>query len=188
MLTMAFLSDFGSGEGQHMLGLRRPPHSASFSATEWRVIRLSARDGRATLRARATGPLARFGAWLFGLDRPNDYADPRLEALRRFAVAHRVHDGDAPAHYREALLSAGYSLAHADLVRDAVSGGHAVAHAGDAPLHSVILTLLALVGGLTLVARTFASYSGDAMIGGLLGALLVVIAAPLALAPAHRRL
>lgn len=185
---MAFLSDFGSGEGQHMLGLRRATQTASFSATEWRVIRLSARDGRATLRARATGPLARFGAWLFGLDRPNDYADPRLEALRRFAVAHRVHNEDAPAHYREALLGAGYSQAHADLVRDSVSGGHAVANAGNAQLGSLILTLLALVGGLTLVARTFASYSGDAMIGGVLGALLVVVAAPLALAPARRGL
>lgn len=184
---MAYLSEFGIGERQ--LGLRlRHAAAASFTTVEWRVIRLSARDGHASLSARAAGPLARLGAWIFGTQRPNSLADPRLEALRRFAVAQRVHGDDAPATFREALLAAGYSLAHADLVRATIGVNREGGRASGLRIGAMLLTLVALIGGLGIVARGFAAYSGDAMIGAVLGALLVVIAAPLALAPARRSL
>jgi hypothetical protein len=183
---MAFLSDFGLGE--RPTGTHRHPAHVSFTATEWRVIRLSAGDDQSTLRDRTVGPIGRLTRWLFGLEQPNRFADPRLEALRRFAVAHRVHGEGGSAHFREALLAAGYSQAHIDLVRATVGDGRAHASGGRLRAATMMMTLVALFGGLAIVARGFAAYSGDALIGGVLGALLVVIVAPLALAPARRSL
>ncbi|NKI97973.1 hypothetical protein [Novosphingobium sp. SG707] len=51
----------------------------------------------------------RFMRWLFRADQPNPLADPRLEALRRYAVLLRLRGGAMPAGETRRLLDAGFA-------------------------------------------------------------------------------
>jgi hypothetical protein len=95
----------------------RPAAAASaflLDETEQAVIRLSSRDAPSSV-ARG-GRLSQLAERLFGLARPNPLADPRLEALRRFAILYRRR-GEAACAAEEPLLeAAGYTrrqIAHA---------------------------------------------------------------------------
>lgn len=81
----------------------QPNSPATFSPLELRVIRLAA-STRERARPRGTSAFDR----LFGLRPARSLADPRLEALRRHAVA--VRSGAAEAD--PAFTAAGYSAAH----------------------------------------------------------------------------
>ncbi|MGF7150549.1 hypothetical protein FHS96_004207 [Sphingomonas zeicaulis] len=77
-----------------------------FDALEERVIALAAADTRWSVRPR--GVLGRLVERLFGFAPANPLADPRLEALRRFAVIARTSRGRPPEDEVASFLSAGF--------------------------------------------------------------------------------
>ena len=79
----------------------------AFTPVELSVIGLARVDGLATLRPRNW--LTRLAERLFGVGRPNPLADPRLEALRRFALIVRNHRGDPPQGEIDRFLAAGFT-------------------------------------------------------------------------------
>ena len=85
------------------------PIGAAFTPIEWAVIGIARRDGIATVhRPSRLGTVLRR---IFGLPAKNGLADPRLEALRQFAVR-RWHGGAAIAQAEiEAFLSTGFTVA-----------------------------------------------------------------------------
>lgn len=85
-----------------------------FNRYEFQVIELARRDSIWSIRPRSW-PVRIVGR-LFGIHPTNPLADPRLEAIRRFAVA--VNSGDrslTDAEYRQ-FHDAGFSPCHADLI------------------------------------------------------------------------
>lgn len=62
----------------------------------------------------------RFTRWLFRADRPNPLADPRLEALRRYAVLLRLRGDAMPADETRRLVDAGFALETLDEVHQLV--------------------------------------------------------------------
>ena len=73
------------------------------------VIALSRNDPCSSLTA--PGRFRRIFAYLFAMRLPNALADPRLEALRRFAILLRKQRAHLPEAETERLIAAGYSLA-----------------------------------------------------------------------------
>lgn len=73
------------------------------------VIALSRNDPRSSLTT--PGRFRRIFAYLFSMRLPNALADPRLEALRRFAVLLRKQRTRLPETETARLVAAGYSLA-----------------------------------------------------------------------------
>ncbi|MGH6780744.1 MAG: hypothetical protein ACREB5_01370 [Sphingomonadaceae bacterium] len=89
--------------------------TAVFSALELRVIALSVNENAASLEPRSR--LGGIIAALFGWKRGNPLADPRLEALRRFAVLARVL-GDRLADFEHnSFVDAGFSHGQAAWLR-----------------------------------------------------------------------
>ena len=94
------------------LPLVEPAHPADFTLLEQTVITLARGTGVASLSE--PGPIVRSVRRLFGLDAPRPLANPKLEALRRFAV-HAWHRGYAlPAPVFEAFLKAGFDIDQAE--------------------------------------------------------------------------
>ncbi|MBY8822364.1 hypothetical protein [Sphingomonas colocasiae] len=78
-----------------------------FSALEMSVVALAARDTAWSVRPRTR--FVRIVEALFGIRRSNPLANPRLEALRRFAVIARTVRGAVPAPELQAFFAAGFS-------------------------------------------------------------------------------
>lgn len=88
------------------------PPARPLSALEWSVIAVARRDRLSSLSE--PGPLSRALGSLFGRARSSRLADPRLEALRRFAV-HAWHGGyQLPLTELKALIAAGFSREQAE--------------------------------------------------------------------------
>lgn len=83
-------------------GVREP----AFGPIEASVVALAAHDHRWSIRPRTR--FVRLVEALFGFRQSNRLADPRLEALRRFAVLARVTRGRPPQAEVEAFLAAGF--------------------------------------------------------------------------------
>ncbi len=79
------------------------------SMLEHQVIQLARIDGRWSLAG--SGRFQSVLATVFGLERPTPLADPRLEALRRYAVALRLSAGRLPRADDDRLIAFGYSSA-----------------------------------------------------------------------------
>lgn len=89
---------------------RSAPHARAIPALtklERLVIHIARSDGIDSLAQPERGN--RFTRWLFRADRPNPLADPRLEALRRYAVLLRLHGDAMPADEARRLLDAGFA-------------------------------------------------------------------------------
>ena len=85
-----------------------------FTRGEYQVIELARRDGIRSIRPRSWP--TRIAERLFGIRPANPLADPRLEAIRRFAVAVKHgHGSMIEAEYRQ-FQAAGYALGHADFI------------------------------------------------------------------------
>ncbi len=69
---------------------------------ERQVLQLAAADTRSSLNE--PGRIVKMLRWVFAVRSANRLADPRIEALRRFAVMARVH-GDAEV---DRLIGAGF--------------------------------------------------------------------------------
>jgi len=79
----------------------------AFAPIERSVIALAAHDTQWSVRPRSL--IVRFVEALFGFHPANPLADPRLEALRRFAVLARIARGALPAAEIDAFIAAGFS-------------------------------------------------------------------------------
>lgn len=106
---MAYLN-FSTDELRPMVTrqLAVKPPRRDLDALERGAVMLARTDGKGSLRR--WGHLQRLSAFFFGLSRrPNLLADPRLESLRRYAVA-VAHDTDrTAAREREQLVALGFS-------------------------------------------------------------------------------
>ncbi|WP_066719052.1 hypothetical protein [Sphingomonas pituitosa] len=91
------------------------PHIAPL---ERQVVQLSRLDGRATLRA--PGRIDALIGLLFGGQRTNGLADPRLEALRRYAVMFRLQGEALPQAETDRLLGAGFLREAIEEIRELV--------------------------------------------------------------------
>ena len=101
-----------------------PDHRRLFSALDWSVVALARRDSLASLGE--PGPMSRALGGLFGFGRASKLADPRLEAIRRFAV-HAWHRGyTLPVSEIKAFLASGFGNEHVDTLLASV----AIARAG----------------------------------------------------------
>jgi len=78
-----------------------------FAPIERSVIALAAHDKAWSVRPRTL--TVRLVEALFGFHPANRLADPRLEALRRFAVLARTARGALPAAEIDAFIAAGFS-------------------------------------------------------------------------------
>jgi hypothetical protein len=97
--------------------------ASGFTALEWTVIALARRDRLSSLEE--PGPIARAVGGLFGLGRQSSLADPRLEALRRFAV-HAWHKGyTMPVSEIKRFLATGFSAAQLETLLASISGQRA---------------------------------------------------------------
>jgi hypothetical protein len=85
--------------------------AAAFAPLELQVISLTALDPPSSLRRPSR--LARLVERWLGLATRKPLANPRLEALRRFAVLARSARGRLPARELERFLSAGFTKAQA---------------------------------------------------------------------------
>lgn len=79
------------------------------SALERQVIQLARADSRWSLAGASRFQSAL--AAVFGLERPNPLADPRLEALRRYAVTLRLSAGRLPRADDDNLMKLSFSSA-----------------------------------------------------------------------------
>jgi hypothetical protein len=93
---------------------------AVLSPLELRTLQLSQADGRGSLRAPRR--VERLGAMLFGSRRVPGLANPRLEALRRFAILYRLEGAAIDAGEAARAEAAGFSAAALDRVRRIVDG------------------------------------------------------------------
>ena len=73
---------------------------------EREVVQLASRDSRWSLRT--PGRIDKALEWVFGWKPTNRLADPRLEALRRYAVMFRLHGDRLPTEETSRLLAAGF--------------------------------------------------------------------------------
>ena len=94
---------------------------AHFDRHEWEVIVLARQDGLASLREPSR--LALLLDRLFGAGINRRLANPRLEALRRFAVLAWHHGYALPVSAMKAFKEAGYSLDHIELLLAGISVG-----------------------------------------------------------------
>ena len=94
---------------------------ARFDRHEWEVIVLARQDGLASLREPSR--LAVLLDRLFGAGINRRLANPRLEALRRFAVLAWHHGYALPVSAMKAFKEAGYSLDHVELLLASISVG-----------------------------------------------------------------
>ncbi len=93
---------------------------ARLSMLERQVIQLAAADGRWSLSG--SGRFQSVLAWLFGLERPNPLADPRLEALRRYAVTIRLNAAQLTREEDNRMTSIGFSAGAIAEIRELALG------------------------------------------------------------------
>ncbi len=98
-------------------------HGTGFSALEWLVIALAKRDHLGSLRA--PGRIGAALSRLFGGRGESRLANPRLEALRRFAV-HAWHRGhNVPPSELAAFREAGFAPSQAEILLESILGARA---------------------------------------------------------------
>jgi hypothetical protein len=96
---------------------------ARLSALEWSVVALAERDTIASLRE--PGRIAAALESLFGLNRPNKLANPRLEVLRRVAVFVWRQGWKVPASELKAFIAEGFTLDHYELIQASIASSRA---------------------------------------------------------------
>jgi hypothetical protein len=100
-----------------------PVAQARLSALEWSVVALAERDTIASLRE--PGRIAAALESLFGLNRPNNLANPRLEVLRRVAVFVWRQGWKVPASELKAFIAEGFTLDHYELIQASIASSRA---------------------------------------------------------------
>lgn len=149
------------------------PAEAVLTSLELRTVELSLADGRASLRAPRR--VERLGALLFGSRRVSGLANPRLEALRRFAILYRLDGAGLDTVETLRAEEAGLSAALLDRVRRIVDGWPPRAGSLLRGASTLAAVALATAGGLTLYLWLI-----DAIDRPAAAILLAVLAAALA--------
>jgi len=93
------------------------------SALEWSVVAVARNDSLASLRE--PGRLGMAMAALFGTRQNPRLTDPRLEALRRFAVLAWHHGYTLPVSEIKAFMKAGFSADQFETLLASISRGRA---------------------------------------------------------------
>jgi hypothetical protein len=101
---------------------RRIAPRQRLSAQERLVVTLSRTDPLRSLRPRRTH--SRVLRALFGIEAPHRLADPRLEALRRYAVTYRLRDASV-TEAEEAAAQAGFLASQLAQIRQMTDGARA---------------------------------------------------------------
>ena len=124
---------------------RMPAPASRLSAQERLVVVLSRTDPLWSLRPRHTH--SRVLRFLFGIEAPHHLADPRLEALRRYAVTYRLRDASV-AEVEQEALQAGLSASQLAQVRHMADGARASAprRSKGSPIVHGLLPLAGLLG------------------------------------------
>ena len=114
------------------------------SSQERLVVQLSRNDPLWSLRPRHTH--SKLLRYLFGIEAPHHLADPRLEALRRYAVTYRLRDPSI-AEVEAGALAAGFAASQLAQARHMIDGARAVrAHKSTANvIRQAVLTLAAFM-------------------------------------------
>ncbi len=99
--------------------------AAKLSALEWSIVAMAERDSLASLRE--PGRMAAALGSLFGLSRPNGFASPRLEALRRVAVHVWRSQWNVPNSELQAFLAEGFTLEQYELIQVSIHKSRATA-------------------------------------------------------------
>jgi hypothetical protein len=102
---------------------------ARLSALEWSVVALAERDTIASLRE--PGRIAAALESLFGLNRPNKLANPRLEVLRRVAVFVWRQGWKVPVSELKAFSAEGFTLDHYELIQASIASSRAQSSSRD---------------------------------------------------------
>lgn len=165
-------------EDGSLLGRQRASVRAMqpISTLERRTIELSLRDARSSIDepTRMRRALAR----LLSPPRQTRLADPRLEALRRFAVLYRLHGSAMRTEEVDRLLTAGFAATQAVAFERQIDSlldrGRRTRQAG-MRLSAALLVVSA--AGALLAA--LAALLDDLLISGVIDGVILVSAAPL---------
>lgn len=115
----------------------------------------------------------------FGLRRANRLADPKLEALRRFAVILRENEGLAPAAEIERFVAAGYRAEQVEAVYALCWERNARRRSRVARRNQLLLACAIWVGILPPFAVSLSDYFDDDLIGSMVAMLAFATLAPL---------
>lgn len=153
---------------------------AAFGALEREVLRLSYGDARSSVEL--PGRVARIGGWLAGRRRKSGLADPRLEALRRYAVLYRLDGERLGATKDAAIAKAGFDLRAVRDVRLLVDR-HVASHSHRAAFGIRSLANLSIgtvvFGALALLIQQVTDdLTASAIVSGLLGVTAVSLHHP----------
>jgi hypothetical protein len=119
---MAFL-DLNIGAPMMRADVRIAAVAPKFGAQERKVVLLARTDPTSSLRRNW---LTRVKSVLFAIEAPHMLADPKLEALRRYAILYRVHGETLDMAEIERARVAGYADALLERVRTLIDHGHGV--------------------------------------------------------------
>ncbi|WCT75099.1 hypothetical protein PQ455_07760 [Sphingomonas naphthae] len=150
----------------------------ALSRIERKVILLSRLDPAP--RGPVMAGLARAAHWLFGIEPATDLADPKLEALRRFAILIRIGRGQASEAETARFRAAGYDPMLAETIHALCGVRNPVRAYKLRRNRHAALKLAAL--GLAMVPVTMLTGArlDSELIGIVAAAVLFVILAPLA--------
>lgn len=148
--------------------------TAELTRDEWTAVLLSVGDGRRSLRAaHARGRLGRF---LLGNRRSAHLTSARLEALRRYAVLHRLQGPRLPLEEAARLRHTGVSDRQAAAVRAIVDAFHAPSHPARGGRSALVAAApLLAIGGIGALLVILLDRWLTAQLDDPLGALLLSI-------------
>jgi hypothetical protein len=139
------------------------------------VLLASRRDRPASLKR--TGLLGRWGNRLFGFEEVNRLADPRLEALRRFAVLLRRRGERLSAQEGARILAAGFSPAQVAEVRRLVENERMPRRAAWKRGYLAVAALV--LAAQAAIFRLASAYFSDGLVGFAFTLTMLVAGTPL---------
>jgi len=151
------------------------PASPLVQRVERDVLLASRHDRPSSLRR--TGLIGRWSNRLFGFEEVNRLADPRLEALRRFAVLLRRRAEHLPASEEARILAAGFSPAEVAEIRRLIESERTLRRAA---WRRGYLALAALVlAAEAVIFRLASAYFSDGLVGFAFTLTMLVAGPPL---------
>lgn len=154
---------------------RAMPAAPLLQRIERDVLLASRRDRLSSLEK--AGPLGRWIGRLFGFEGVNRLADPRLEALRRFAVLLRRRGDRLPAQEEARIRAAGFSPAQVAEVRRLIGAEHPPRRKSWKRRY---LALVALVFAIeAVIFRLASAYFSDGLVGFAFTLTMLVAGMPL---------
>lgn len=141
-------------------------------AFERDIVRMSFQDGRSSLAE--VGRLVGIGMWLGGVRRKGGLANPRLEALRRYAILYRLNGQALEASEELAMDRAGFDARGVSEVRRIVDRHVAANALPPRPWFPVLLFALTLVGAMSGTVLLIRQTTGDIAVSVMVAALISV--------------